>query len=79
MPNETKSISIVVTGAREEIHDVDIIRGSTVRDLLEQLNLSGALSKVDSAAPFGLNDDIFSKVEDGEKLILSPSTPVADR
>ena len=79
MPNETKFISIVVTGAREEIRDVDIIRGCTVRDLLEKLNLVGALSKVGSAAPFGPNDDIFSQVKDGEKLILSPNAPVADR
>jgi hypothetical protein len=79
MPTEKKAISIVVVGSGNQIQDVDIARGSTVRDLLEKLNLSGQLTKVDDPTPFGPNDDIFTRVEDGDKLILSPNTPVATR
>jgi hypothetical protein len=77
MPKETKAVSIVIVGSGNQIQDVDIVRGSTVRDLLEKLNLSGVLTKVDDPTPFGPNDDIFTRVETGDKLILSPSTPVA--
>jgi len=77
MPEEKKVISIVVTGSGNELHEVEIVRGVTVRDLLEKLNLTGHLSKIDDPAPFRPNDDVFSKVKDGEKLVLGPKTPVA--
>jgi len=77
MPQEAKSVSILVTGSGNQIQDVDIVRGSTVRDLLEKLNLSGQLTKGDDPTPFGRNDDLFTRVEDGDKLVLTPSTPVA--
>ena len=79
MPGTTKHISIVVGGAGNQIHDVEIQRGVTVRDLLEQLNLTGHLSKVSDPTPLKGEKDLFSQVEDGEKLILAPSTPVACR
>lgn len=79
MPKESKAVSIVIVGSGDQIQDVEIFRGSTVRDLLEKLNLSGQLTKVDDPTPFGANDDIFTRVEDGDKLILSPNTPVAIR
>jgi hypothetical protein len=79
MPSETKSISIVVVGSGKQILDVDIVKGSTVRDLLEKLNLSGQLTKGDDPTPFRPNDDLYTRVEDGDKLILTPSTPVATR
>jgi len=79
MPAERKVVSIVVTGSGNELHEVEIERGVTVRDLLEKLNLTGQLSKLDAPAQFRENEDVFSKVEDGEKLVLAPSTPVARR
>ena len=77
MPGTTKNVSIVVGGAGNQIHDVAIQRGTTTRDLLEQLNLTGYLSKMDDPTPLKTNKDLFSQVEDGEKLRLTPSTPVA--
>ena len=77
MPQEKKVISIVVTGAGNELHEVEIVRGVTVRDLLEQLNLTGHLSKQGDPTQFRANDELFSKVKDGDKLILGPDTPVA--
>lgn len=80
MPTEAKkTVSIVVVGAGNQIMDVDIIRGSIVRDLLERLNLSGELSKLDDPTPFGPNDDVYTRVEDGDKLTLNPLAPVANR
>ena len=79
MPQEKKVVSIVVTGSGNELHEVEIMRGVTVRDLLEKLNLTGHLSKVGAPTPFQENDEVFSKVEEGEKLILGPSSPVAHR
>jgi hypothetical protein len=77
MPGEKKVISIVVTGSGNELHEVEIESGVTVRDLLEKLDLVGELSKVDDTVPFKSNAEIYSKVEDGEKLLLNPPSPVA--
>ena len=79
MPEEKKVVSIVVTGSGNELHEVEIVRGVTVRDLLEKLDLTGELSKVDDTTVFKTNAEIYSKVEDGEKLLLKPPTPVAKR
>jgi hypothetical protein len=78
-PRVTKHISIVLAGSGEQRHDVEIHRGVTVRDLLEQLNLAGHLSKLGDPAPLGENEEILSRIEDGEKLVLGPKTPVAVR
>jgi len=77
MPAQTKRVTIVVAGSGGQKHDVEIQRGVTVRDLLQQLNLTGHVSKLDDPSPFGENEDIFSRVQDGEKLVLGPHTPVA--
>ena len=79
MPNNTKHVTIVVAGSGGQKHDVEIQHAVTVRDLLEQLNLTGHLGKLDDPAPFGENEEVFSRVQDGEKLILGPHTPVACR
>ena len=75
----TKHISIVLAGSGEQRHDVEIQPGVTVRDLLERLSLSGHLSKYGDPAPFGENEDVFARVQDGDKLLVSPKTPVATR
>jgi len=76
---KTKQISIVLAGSGDQLHEVEIQSGVTVRDLVDRLNLSGHLSKYGDPAPFGENEEIFSRVQDGDKLILSPKTPVASR
>lgn len=81
MPRPTeppKSITIVVAGSGDQRYNIDMPRGATVRDVLQQLNLSGHLRKVDDPSPFGENEEIYSRVHDGEKLILAPHTPVAE-
>ena len=73
---KAKSATIVVAGSGDKF-DVTIERGVTPRDLLEQLNLSGHLTKYGDPAPFGENEELFPRINDGEKLVLSPKTPVA--
>jgi hypothetical protein len=76
MPKQPKAVSVVIVGSGQ-IQDVDIIPGSTARDILEKLNLTGELSVVGDPTPFGPNDNVYKRVEDGDKLNLKPGTPVA--
>jgi hypothetical protein len=76
MPKEPKAVSIVVVGSGK-ILDVDLNSGATTRDTLEKLNLTGELLVVGDPTPLGPNDDVYKRVEDGDKLNLKPSTPVA--
>ena len=79
MPTQkTKHVSIVLAGSGEQIHEVEIPRGTTVRDLAQRLNLVGHLSKHGDPAPFGENEEVYARIDDGDKLFLSPSTPVAE-
>ena len=79
MPKGPKHVTVVVAGSGGQKHEVEILPGVTTRDLLEQLGLTGYLSKLDDPAPFGENEELFSRVKDGDKLVVSPNTPVANR
>ena len=80
MPRSTaKHVTLVRAGAGGEPLDIEIQRGVTTRDLLQQLNLTGHLSKYGDPAPFGENEDVYVRVEDGDKLVLAPATTVAER
>lgn len=72
-----KHISLVISGSGQQFTDVEVTRGLTTRDLLQQMNLTGHLSKFGDPVPFGENEDLYTRVEDGDKLIVGPSTPVA--
>ena len=72
-----KHATLVRAGAGGESLDIEIPRGLTTRDLFQQLNLVGHLSKYGDPAPFGENEDLYVRVEDGDKLILAPATTVA--
>jgi len=77
--SKTKHITIVLAGSGEQRLDIEIVRGVTTRDLLQQLNLNGHLTKYGETAPFGENEDVYVRVEDGDKLTLAPVTTVALR
>ena len=79
MPTEVKHVSIVLAGSGEQHADVEIQRGVTVRDLKEQLNLTGYLTKLEDPTPLGETEELFSRVHDGEKLLIGPKTSVAAR
>ena len=76
MPKEPKAVSVVVAGSGK-VHDMDIAPGTTTRDILEKLNLSGELTKAGDPTPFGSNDNVYAQVEDGDKLFFKPVSPVA--
>lgn len=76
--SRSKRVSIVLAGSGEQIHDIEIARGLTTRDLLQRLNLSGHLSKFGDPAPFGEDEELYARIEDGEKLVLGAATPVAE-
>ena len=76
MPKEPKAVSVVIAGSGQ-IQDIDIAPGATARDILEKLNLTGELSVVGDPTPVGPNDNVYKRVEDGDKLNLKPGTPVA--
>jgi len=75
--SKPKHITILLAGSGEQRLDVEIVRGVTTRDLLQQLNLNGHLTKYGDPALFGENEDVYTRVEDGDKLILAPVTRVA--
>ena len=77
--SKPKHVTLVRAAAGAEPLEVDITRGLTTRDLLQQLNLTGHLSKYGDPAPFGENEDLYTRVQDGDKLILAPVTTVAQR
>ena len=77
--SKSKHVTIVLAGSGAQRLDVEIVRGVTTRDLLQQLNLSGHLTKLGDTAPFGENEDVYVRVEDGDKLTLAPTTTVAER
>jgi len=77
MPGTTKKVSIVLAGSGAAKYDVDINRGTTARDLLERLHLQGYLRTLTDPSPLGENEAIYSRVQDGEKLLLSPPSDVA--
>ena len=79
MPTEVKHVSVVLAGSGEQHPDVEIQRGVTVRDLKEQLRLTGYMSKLDDPTPLGETEELFSRVHDGEKLLVGPKTSVATR
>jgi hypothetical protein len=71
-----KSVTVLLAGTTTT-YTPDIQPGMTARALLKQLGIKGYLKKADEALPFGAREDLYPRVEDGEKLVATPSTPVA--
>jgi len=79
-----KNIAIKVGATDSEPIDVAIEPGTTTSDILDHvketkgINLTGyGLSKVDGKNQFGNNENIYPKVEDGEKLFAFKISKVA--
>jgi hypothetical protein len=70
-----KKIIIAVAGTegRREYKDVQLLPGTKPRDVLSQLQLSGfALSKPEGGL-YGLNEDLYTAVADGQKVYATKS------
>lgn len=64
-------ISVAGTEGKREYQDVQILPGTKPRDVLARLNLSGfQLSRPDGGA-YGLNDDLYQAVAEGQKLFAT--------
>jgi len=73
-----KQISIVVAGSGQ-IHDVKIEPGTTVGDVLEELNLSDYLLSRGPKEPFYAKaDTLYDKLDAGEKLFASTKAEVGE-
>ena len=69
----SKNIAIKVAGS-PAIHDVAIQPGTTAREILDTVSLSGyLLCRGPNDPPFGDSDVVYSQVDDGAKL--DASTP----
>jgi len=67
----TKNLSVVVAGSGA-IKDIIIKAGTTAKDIVKEMGLTGyRLSKNPDDPPFGENENIYPKVKDGDKLYAS--------
>ena len=68
---------VVITAATGEHRDLTIEPGTTAGDILKELNLSGyVLSKDSGNHVFGESENVYSEIDDGEKLHASAKTDV---
>jgi len=66
-----QNISVVVAGSGT-IKDITINPGTTVNDILTQLDLTGYhLTMGEGQAPFNEGDNVYTQVKDGDKLFAS--------
>lgn len=73
-----KEVAVAVTGAGEsQLFDLELETGNTAADVLASLDLEGySLLPERGGAPFGRNENIYGKVEEGQKLFAVPDTEV---
>jgi len=63
-----KRIAVIVVGSGQ-IHDLTINPGTTAREILREIGLEDYnLSKQNESHPFGLDENVYVEVQDGEKL-----------
>jgi hypothetical protein len=73
---QMKRLSIVVAGTGQ-IRDVEIQPGTSVGDVLHQLNLADyLLSRGPNEPFFAASESLFDKTKDGEKLFASTKAEV---
>ena len=72
-----KTIVVKIAGAGEPREAV-IHPGTTTSDLLDSLNLdrSFLVTKDPASEPFGLDENIFAQLDDGQKIYAAPAMEV---
>ena len=69
-----KHLVVIVSGTGQP-HDLEIQPGTTAGDVLKQIGLTGYVLQKNGENPFGETENIYPRVEDGEKLYAnSPAT-----
>ena len=75
-----KQISIVVPGASEDaplnIMDITLKPGTTVGEVLEAADLTGYALRTKSGDILDERDNIYTRIQDGEKLFAAPRMDV---
>ncbi len=73
-----KVVTVVISGVeRDGVRDVEIERGSTVRDVLNSLHLEGYLLKLEGEnAALGKDEPLYDLVRDGQKIRAVPEATV---
>jgi len=74
-----KRIAVVNTEDGGTITDLEIAPGTTVEEVLRQMNVQGARTLTVKAGEHPLNeaDNLFAAVQDGQKVFLSTPISVA--
>ena len=81
LTDNAKKIIIAVAGTdgRKEYKDIELLPGAQPRDVLNGLGLRGfQLSRPDGGA-FGMTDDLYAAVEDGQKIFATKADVEAGR
>jgi len=84
--NEAKKVLVVIAASRTtggtdqtpEEFQMDILPRITAKDVLKRIGIrQGRLKKAGEGFIFGEHEEIYPRVETGDKLIAVPKTPVA--
>lgn len=68
MTTKTITIGVAGTNGKKEYRDVQLVPGTKVRDVLDQLGLQGFALQRPGEGLFQRNDNLFDAVADGQKL-----------
>ena len=75
-----KQASIVVPGANEDaplnITDLTLQPGTTVREAVEAAGLAGYMLRTESGEILTEKDNLYTRIQDGEKLFAAPKMDV---
>lgn len=67
----TKSVTVVNAGTGQ-YNDLSISPGTTTSDILQTIGLPNYRLSKAGAAPLAAHENVFEKVQDGEKLYAAP-------
>jgi len=71
-----KNVLVTVAGSGDH-HDLAIEPGTTAKEILKQTGLLGyVLSKENGKYPFGETENVYTEVDDGEKLFAATKADV---
>jgi hypothetical protein len=83
----SKKVLVVIAGSRVEgatgetqtrDEQLEILKETTAKDVLRQIKVrDGVLKHASTGHIFGENEQIFERIETGDKLHAVPRTPVA--
>lgn len=75
MADPQKNVAVIVG---DEVHDIAVLAGTTAADILAECGAPGDywLATRDGQ-PFGPEDNVYARVNDGDKLVAAAQATVA--